>query len=132
MSSISGVGEGPPALEQTVCAKASSASGRTSRKKRGGHHQAHLQLSCMTGHATIGAVSTKPKRPRDPNQLAKLIADISTGKADNDSSKKKDPAAVALGRKGGKKGGRARADKLSPEERTRIARKAAAARWSKK
>jgi hypothetical protein len=44
---------------------------------------------------------------------------------------KKDPAAVTLGRKGGKKGGPARAAKLSPEERTQIARKAVRARWDK-
>jgi hypothetical protein len=43
----------------------------------------------------------------------------------------KDPAAVALGRKGGLKGGKARAAKLSPEQRSAIARKAAAARWSR-
>jgi hypothetical protein len=41
----------------------------------------------------------------------------------------KNPHAVALGRLGGKKGGRARADKLTPEQRREIARKAAAARW---
>ena len=41
----------------------------------------------------------------------------------------KDPAAVALGRKGGLKGGKARAAKLTPEKRSEIARKAAAARW---
>ena len=41
----------------------------------------------------------------------------------------KNPAAVLLGRMGGKKGGRARAEKLSPERRKEIARKAAAARW---
>jgi hypothetical protein len=42
----------------------------------------------------------------------------------------KDPAAVALGRKGGLKGGKARADKLTPEQRSRIAKKAADARWN--
>jgi len=41
----------------------------------------------------------------------------------------KDPSAVALGRKGGLKGGKARAAKLTPERRSEIARKAAAARW---
>jgi hypothetical protein len=41
----------------------------------------------------------------------------------------KDPAAVALGRKGGLKGGKARAAKLTPEQRSEIAKKAAAARW---
>ena len=45
---------------------------------------------------------------------------------------KKNPHAVALGRKGGKKGGTARAAKMSPEERSESARKAAKARWSKK
>jgi hypothetical protein len=44
---------------------------------------------------------------------------------------KKNPAAVALGRKGGKKGGLARAAKLTPEERSEIARKAVRARWDK-
>ena len=44
---------------------------------------------------------------------------------------KKNPAAVALGRKGGKKGGPARAAKLTPEQRSESARKAVQARWSK-
>ena len=44
---------------------------------------------------------------------------------------RKDPAAVALGRKGGKKGGPARAAKLTPEQRSESARKAVQARWSK-
>ena len=46
-------------------------------------------------------------------------------------SKGKDPAAVALGRRGGLKGGRARADKLTPEQRSAIACKAATARWNR-
>jgi len=74
----------------------------------------------------------KPKRPRDTNQLAKLITDLATGEAvDTDPDEGKDPAAVALGRKGGQKGGKARADALSPEERKSIAKKAADARWKK-
>lgn len=73
----------------------------------------------------------KPKRPRDTNQLAKLIADIATGEAtDPDPDEGKDPAAVALGRKGGLKGGKARAEKLSNERKAEIARKAARARWN--
>ena len=44
---------------------------------------------------------------------------------------KKNPAAVALGRKGGKKGGPARAAKLTPEQRSESARKAVQARWAK-
>jgi hypothetical protein len=47
------------------------------------------------------------------------------------AKRKKDPAAVALGRKGGKKGGFARAAKLSPEQRSESARKAVLARWAK-
>ena len=52
------------------------------------------------------------KRPRDVNQLAKTIVDLATGQAtEPDPDKGKDPAAVALGRKGGLKGGKARAAK---------------------
>jgi hypothetical protein len=70
------------------------------------------------------------KRPSDPNQLGKLIVDVATGNAsDSDPDAGKDPAAVALGRKGGLKGGKARAAKLTPEQRSASARKAAAARW---
>lgn len=72
---------------------------------------------------------TKPKRPRDPNQLAKLIADIATGECPPDPASEKDPAAVAAGRKGGLKGGEARKKKLTAEERSAIAKKAAKARW---
>jgi len=50
----------------------------------------------------------------------------------NDETKTKDPAAVALGRKGGLKGGKARAKKLTAEQRSEISRKAARARWDKK
>jgi hypothetical protein len=70
------------------------------------------------------------KRPRDANQLAKLIVDIATGETDDalvDDGK--NPAAVELGRKGGLKGGKARAASMSPEERSEAARKAAEARW---
>jgi len=71
------------------------------------------------------------KRPRDPNQLGKLIVDIATGGAnDEPMDSGKNPAAVASGRNGGLKGGKARAEKLSPEKRSEIARKAARARWS--
>lgn len=71
------------------------------------------------------------KRPRDPNQLAKLIVDIATGAVtEPDPSKGKDPAAVQRGRLGGLKGGRARAKKLSAAERKASASVAATARWS--
>lgn len=75
---------------------------------------------------------SKPKRPRDVNQLAKLIVDIATGECDETPPDNgKDPAAVALGRKGGLKGGAARAKKLTAQERSEIAKKAAEKRWSK-
>ena len=70
----------------------------------------------------------RPKRPRDPAQLAKLIVDIATGEAeDTDPNKGKDAAATALGRKGGA----ARAASMTPERRAEIAKKAAAKRWNR-
>ena len=73
-----------------------------------------------------------PARPRDPNELAKLIADLATGETqDVDPDAGKDSAAVSLGRRGGLKGGKARAEKLTDERRSEIAKKAAAARWKK-
>ena len=75
------------------------------------------------------------KRPRDPAQLAKLIVDIAAGEVedreDTPEEQGKDPAAVSLGRRGGLKGGEERARVLTPEERKRIARKAANTRWQK-
>ncbi|MGH3008813.1 MAG: histone H1 [Gaiellaceae bacterium] len=72
------------------------------------------------------------KRPTDPNELAKQLVDEATGAAPKrDPDEGKDPAAVALGRKGGLKGGKARAAKMTPEQRSEAARKAAAARWAK-
>lgn len=73
------------------------------------------------------------KRPRDPNQLGKLVVDIATGEASEAAPDAgKDPAAVALGRKGGLKGGKARAEKMTAEQRSESARRAARARWSKR
>jgi hypothetical protein len=76
------------------------------------------------------------KRPRDPIQLGKLIGDILTGQvqdapAPHPIDPNKDQAAVAMGRKGGLRGGKARADSLSSEQRKEIARKAANKRWGK-
>lgn len=71
-------------------------------------------------------MTTAPKRPRDPNQLAKFITDIATGDAVDTP-----PAEKAAGQvKGGQIGGKARAEKLTPEQRSEIAKKAAKARWS--
>jgi hypothetical protein len=76
-------------------------------------------------------VSSHPKRPRDPAQLAKLIVDIATGEVEDreptPEEQGKDPAAAALGRKGGE----ARARTMSAERRAEIARKAAKSRWQK-
>lgn len=72
------------------------------------------------------------KRPRDPNQLAKLIVDIATGEAEDLVSPTKKKTASVRGRSGGLKGGKARAKTLAPAERSDIARVAATARWKKK
>lgn len=97
---------------------------------------------------------SRKKQPRDPNALAKLIVDKATGEESPEDSEPKpqdpslnnwdneggailpadsgkDPAAVALGRKGGLKGGKARAANMTPEERSEAARKAAKARWGR-
>jgi len=75
-----------------------------------------------------------PKRPRDFNQAAKLVVDIASGRVEDreptPEEQGKDPAAVSLGRRGGLKGGKARAEKLSSEKRADIARKAASRRWA--
>lgn len=74
----------------------------------------------------------RSRRPRDVNELARQLVDEATGEAPPfDPDAGKDPAAVALGRKGGLKGGKARAAKMTPEERQEAARKAAHARWSR-
>jgi hypothetical protein len=74
-------------------------------------------------------MTKRPKRPRDPAQLAKMIVDIATGEVEDrpptPEEQGKDPAAAALGRKGGA----ARAANLSPAQRKKIAKRAAAKRW---
>jgi hypothetical protein len=69
-----------------------------------------------------------PPRPRDANQLAKLILDLATGEKTDPIPKKSVPARAA----GGKVGGAARAEALPAKKRSAIARKAAKARWSSK
>ena len=77
-------------------------------------------------------MASRPKRPRDPNQLAKLIVDLSTGDTqDQDPNAGKNPAAIKRGRLGGMKGGAARAARLTPSRRTQIAKSAALGRWTK-
>lgn len=75
----------------------------------------------------------KTKMPTDVNQRAKAIVDFATGTEDvPDPDKGKNPAAVATGREGGKSGGKARAERLTSEERSESARQAANARWGKR
>ncbi|MCA1709077.1 MAG: hypothetical protein LC808_39685 [Actinobacteria bacterium] len=71
------------------------------------------------------------KRPRDLNSLAASLVEDAIDEAPEPerSEPEKDPAAVALGRRGGLKGGKARASALTPQQRSEIARKAALARW---
>ncbi len=77
-------------------------------------------------------MTKKPKRPRDPSQLAKHIVDAATGDHPQERPSTKNPAAVELGRLGGLKGGKARAAKLTAAQRSKIARNAANKRWEKK
>jgi hypothetical protein len=70
----------------------------------------------------------KKKRPTDVNIIASRIVSEAT----ETPIKEKNPAAVELGRLGGLKGGKARAQKLSPQKRREIARRAASVRWNKK
>jgi hypothetical protein len=73
-----------------------------------------------------------PKRPRDPNQLAKLIVDIATGEVEDTVSESKRHPQPSRGRAGGLAGGAARAKALPAKKRVAIARKAAEARWTRK
>ena len=72
--------------------------------------------------------SSKNEAPTDLNELAAFIVRETTGEEPGGG---KNPAAVFLGHFGGKKGGPARANKLTAEQRSEIARKAANARWGK-
>jgi hypothetical protein len=75
-----------------------------------------------------------PPRPRDTNQLAKYVLDVATGQIEDREAtpeeEGKNAAAVELGRKGGLKGGQARAKKMTAKEREEAARKAASMRWA--
>lgn len=72
------------------------------------------------------------KRPRDVNELAKQLVGEATGEIEPpEPAPEKHAAAVELGRRGGLRGGKARAAKMTPEERSEAAKKAAAARWRK-
>ena len=74
------------------------------------------------------------KRPRDANERAFYTMQVATGQIQPDpvpAPRPKNPAAVALGKLGASKGGKARAEKLSPKKRREIAKKAAMSRWSR-
>ena len=77
-------------------------------------------------------MAKRPRRPRDPSQLARLIVDIATGETANDSPRlEQEPKETVWRRKGGRKGAKARAKKLSAEKRSAIAKKAARTRWKR-
>jgi hypothetical protein len=76
-------------------------------------------------------MAKRPRRPRDPNRLAKLIVDMATGEVPRDPEPQPDSQAVAAKRQGGRKGGKARARRLSATKRTAIARNAAQIRWAR-
>jgi hypothetical protein len=69
------------------------------------------------------------KRPRDPNQLAKMIVDIATGEVEDTVSESKRHPDSVKGRSGGIVGGRVRAQMMSAKRRSAIAKKAASVRW---
>jgi len=74
----------------------------------------------------------KPKPPNDPNQAARSILSQVTGEEPRIQPAQKNEAAVELGRRGGLKGGKARADRLSAQQKSEIGRKAAQKRWENK
>ncbi len=79
----------------------------------------------MTSSPNYMDMAKKRKLPADMNQRAHAIGRIATG----EDQPVEESAKAAAGRKGGQKGGKARADKLSAAKRKAIAKKAAAARW---
>ena len=81
-------------------------------------------------------MSARRKRPADFAQRAKMIVDIATGEIEDreptPEEQGKDAAAVSLGRRGGLKGGKARAAGMTKKQRSDAARKAALSRWKGK
>lgn len=85
---------------------------------------------------------TRSSKPKAPGKAARASADINetafrvmleaTGQAPKTAPPEKNPAAVALGKLGGAKGGKARAAALTPARKRAIAKKAAKARWGSK
>jgi hypothetical protein len=102
------------------------------KRPKGTHNPSRksLQRWDTEGGAPKGG---RAKRPRDPNQLGKLMIDIATGQVEDrpptPEEQGKDPAAVKRGKVGGTKGGKARALTLTKTRRVEIAKKAAKTRW---
>jgi hypothetical protein len=89
-----------------------------------------MSLAGKCGLCHTAGMLKRSRMPSDPNQLeVAVVSQATTEPPAKTKRRRKNPAAVALGRRGGKKGGKARAEKLSPERRSSIARKAAQARW---
>jgi len=102
----------------------------TGMQKRSRRRKVALPPGASCAHMCTVMPERPRKRPRDPNQLAKLVVAIATAEAeDRVAGEPKNPHAVALGRLGGTKGGRARAVSLSAKKRSAIAKKAARTRW---
>jgi hypothetical protein len=78
---------------------------------------------------TLKSMAKQSKKPADLNSLAAAIVGDATDEDRADPDDGKDPAAVALGRKGGEKGGKVRASRMTAKERSEAATKAAKARW---
>jgi len=74
--------------------------------------------------------SSRKDTPKDSNELAAFIVEQATAEPE-ETPREKNPNAVALGRLGGLKGGKARAERLTPEQRQEIAKRAASTRWQK-
>ena len=92
-------------------------------------------MQARIGRAILSGMSkTRPDRPRDMNQLAKRIVDLSVGEETEEQpiEREKNPHAVALGKLGGQRGGKVRAERLTAAKRSEIARVAARSRWEKK
>ena len=87
------------------------------------------EIGCQSCHIA-GMAKKRLKRPRDTIERAKLIGDIATGQVVDEVDDGKDDGAVEFARRGGLKGGRARANVLTKKRRREIARAAAKARWS--
>jgi hypothetical protein len=92
-----------------------------------------LRVGCQSySRATLTQCLTAQERSDRPisRLAASIVTDATSEEPEPDPYEGKKPAAIELGRQGGRKGGRARAEKLTPEQRSEIARKPAAARWA--